>query len=131
MTTSTNSVPSTSDVLFVINDLDPEVSPSNVALKHPLGFLNVQDLHLLATANLIAQTQETIAQQYNISVEQESEKFSVTESKLTEMKVKETGLQSSYVEKPAKRRRICNEQRIKATYADKKETKSEGKSFYR
>lgn len=95
---------STSNVLYVINDLDPEPSPSNMFFKHPLGLnMNVQDLHLLATANLIAQTQETIAQQYNIPVEQEPEKQLHSESRSVDTKVKGSSVQSLTAEKSPKR----------------------------
>ena len=47
------------------NDLDLEKSPNNMLTKSKMEFFNIQDLHRLATANLIAQTQETIAQQLN------------------------------------------------------------------
>ena len=95
---------STSNVLYVINDLDPDPSPSNMFLKHPLGLnMNVQDLHLLATANLIAQTQETIAQQYNIPVEQESVKQLPYASKSVKTEVKGSSVQSLTTEKSPKR----------------------------
>ena len=73
---------STTDIgaLNYLNDPDLERSPNNILPKHQMGFFNVQDLHMLATANLIAQTQETIAQQFNITVDPHLKKEKKTKS---------------------------------------------------
>ena len=125
VTSSSSTVESANDVLFVINDLDPEPSPSNMLLKHPMGIMNIQDLHLLATANLIAQTQETIAQQYNMAADQESEKSLSTESWSSEAKVKDTRKHSPSAKKPVKRKQTCSDQRSKDDVI-KKKAKIEG-----
>lgn len=115
---TTDSLASASNVLNITNDLDTDSSLGNMFPKHSLGLLNVQDLHLLATANLIAQTQETIAQQYNISVGLKTEKQPKSESRspqnllingprLPETNVKRTASKSKLEEKV---KRLCTEQ---------------------
>ena len=83
-----------SSVSNVLNDLDPETSPSHILPKNPIGLLNVQDLQMLATANLIAQTQETIAQQFNITVDPPVEKQKKNKSQ-SPKKLLESGSRSS------------------------------------
>lgn len=97
---------STSDsgTLNNLNDPDLDRSTDNMLPKHQMGFFNIQDLHLLATANLIAQTQETIAQQFNITVDTHLEKQKKTKSQSPE-KVLERGSRTSQgkVKRPASR----------------------------